>query len=105
VCRVTFGVDIHSTDPKRTKAIMTDGVKAKPYDIPYRALIARDVKGLLLAGRLISGDFVAHSSYRVTGNSVDLGEAAGTAAALAAAGNALPQDVPWPKIAARLTAH
>jgi hypothetical protein len=105
VCRVTFGVDIHSTDPKRTKAIMTDGVKAKPYDIPYRALIARDVKGLLLAGRLISGDFVAHSSYRVTGNSVALGEAAGTAAALAAASNTLPQDVPWQKIAARLTAH
>jgi hypothetical protein len=102
VCRVTFGVDIHSTDPKRTKAIMTDGVKARPYDIPYRALIARDVKALLLAGRLISGDFVAHSSYRVTGNAVAMGEAAGTAAALAAAGNVLPQDVAWKDIAARL---
>jgi hypothetical protein len=104
VCRVTFPVDIHSTDPRRTKAIMTDGVKAKPYDIPYRALIARDVKGLLLAGRLISGDFVAHSSYRVTGNSVAMGEAAGVAAALAAKGNQLPQDVSWSTIAACLNA-
>jgi len=103
VCRVTFGVDIHSTDPKRTKAIMTDGVKARPYDIPYRALIARDVKGLLLAGRLISGDFVAHSSYRVTGNAVAMGEAAGAAAALAAAEGKLPQELASKDIAARLT--
>jgi hypothetical protein len=56
----------------------------KPYDIPLRALIAKDVDGLLMAGRCISGDFIAHSSYRVTGNAVAMGEAAGVTAALAA---------------------
>ena len=35
-----------------------------------RALVARDVDGLLLAGRCISGDFIAHSSYRVTGTGI-----------------------------------
>jgi hypothetical protein len=54
-----------------------------PYQIPYRSLVARDVDNLLLAGRCISGDFVAHSSYRVVGNAVPLGQAAGAAAALA----------------------
>jgi hypothetical protein len=95
VCLVTFPVDVHSTDPKKEKGIMREGVRAKPYGIPYRALIARDVNGLLMAGRNISGDFIAHSSYRVTGNAVALGEAAGTAAAVAAATGRLPQDIPW----------
>ena len=67
-------------------------------DIPMRALIAKDVAGLLLAGRCISGDFIAHSSYRVTGNAVPMGEAAGVAAALAAKSGRLPQDVPWAEI-------
>ena len=99
VCRVTFGIDVHSTDPQKEKGIERTGFRAKPYDIPLRALIARDVQGLLMAGRCISGDFIAHSSYRVTGNAVALGEAAGITAALAAQGNRLPQDVPWGEIA------
>ena len=98
VCRVKFGVDIHSIDPKHSKAIVTDGIKAKAYDIPLRALIAKDVDGLMMAGRCISGDFVAHSSYRVTGDSVVLGEAAGIAAALAAKQGCLPQDIPFAEV-------
>ena len=96
VCRATFGIDVHSTDPKKEKGIEKAPVKAKPYDIPIRALIARDVGGLMMAGRCISGDFIAHSSYRVTGNSVALGEAAGKVAALAAKNNCLPQNVKIP---------
>ena len=93
VCRATFGVDVHATDPKKEKGIERSGVRAKPYDIPLRALIARDVGGLMMAGRCISGDFLAHASYRVTGNSVALGEAAGKVAAFAAKTNRLPQEV------------
>ena len=55
---VRFPVDIHSTDPGQSKGIAPSGVRARPYDVPYRALIARDVGGLLLAGRCISGDFI-----------------------------------------------
>ena len=98
VCRVHFPVDVHSTDPKHTKGIARPKVRAKPYDIPMRALIAKDVTGLLLAGRCISGDFIAHSSYRVTGNAVAMGEAAGVAAALAAKTGRMPHDVPWAEI-------
>jgi len=95
VCRVRFPVDVHSPNPGKTKAIAKTGVRAKPYDIPYRALLAKDADNLLLAGRCISGDFIAYSSYRVTGNAVPMGEAAGVAAALAAKQGRQPKDVPW----------
>lgn len=98
VCRVNFPVDVHSTDPKLDKGIARERVRAKPYDIPFRSLVAKDVQGLLLAGRCISGDFIAHSSYRVTGNAVAMGEAAGAAAALAAKSGRLPSALPWPEI-------
>ena len=98
VCRVTFGVDVHSTS-KQTDAqgmSYSRGVKSKPYDVPLRALIAKDVQGLMMAGRCISGDFISHSSYRVTGNSVAMGEAAGKVAAIASASNLLPHEVTYP---------
>lgn len=95
VARVTYWVDIHATNAEDTKAYGDGDVKSQPYDIPMRALIARDTDGLLMAGRCISGDFFAHASYRVTGNAVAMGEAAGTAAALSAKLGVLPQALPW----------
>jgi len=102
VCTVTFPVDIHSPDPDKDKGIVTRSFRSQPYDIPYRALLAADVNNLLFAGRCISGDFVAHSSYRVTGNAAAMGEAAGVAAALAAQKNCHPRDLPWSEIAPHL---
>lgn len=103
ICRVRYGIDIHSTNPEDGKGFGDDGKSSKPYDIPFRALIAADVDGLLLAGRCISGDFVAHSSYRVTGNAVAMGQAAGAAAALCASRRLLPQQLAWPDIRATLS--
>ena len=104
VVRPTFPVDIHaiSGEHNKTAAYSNAGVKVKPYDIPLRALIARDVDGLMMAGRCISGDFIAHASYRVTGNAVSMGEAAGAVAAIAAQSKRLPHDVPWTEGAAAL---
>ena len=105
VCRVTFGIDVHALDPaKGTSYEPENRTRTQPYDIPLGALIARDVEGLLLAGRCISGDFLAHSSYRVTGNAVPLGEAAGVTAALAARAGVLPQAVPWAEVEAGIAA-
>lgn len=97
--KVTFPVDVHSLDPRKDKSYDRQGVEAKPYDIPLGALIARDVDGLMMAGRCISGDFVAHASYRVTGNAVSMGQAAGVTAAVASLTDRLPQDVPWSELA------
>lgn len=104
ICRSEFSVDIHAPtyEDNKKAAYSNGGIKAKPFDIPLRALIAHDVDGLMMAGRCISGDFIAHASYRVTGNAVAMGEAAGVASALAAKEGCLPQDVAWKAIAAKL---
>ncbi|MCK0146014.1 FAD-dependent oxidoreductase [Arenibacter sp. F26102] len=79
VCTVTFPVDVHSLTEEESNSGKEygRGIKSKPYDIPIRALISKDKENLLMAGRNISGDFIAFSSYRVTGNAVAMGEAAG----------------------------
>lgn len=93
ICRVTFGVDVHHTNPSHGSTMEEHKHAILPYDIPLRALVARDVDGLLMAGRCISGDFIAHSSYRVTGNAVPLGEAAGVLAATAVRQGVLPRHL------------
>ncbi len=97
VCRVTFPVDVHSVtkEGEENDTGYSQGVRSKNYDIPLRSLIARDVGGLMMAGRCISGDFIAHSSYRVTGNAVAMGQAAGRAVALAAKRGVLPQEIAY----------
>lgn len=95
IAEVRFGVDVHSVDKQSDSAEISynRGIRSKPYTIPLRALIARDVNGLLLAGRCISGDFIAHSSYRVTGPVTTIGQAAGRAAAISVQKRKLPQEL------------
>ena len=99
VCRATFPIDVHALNAAGNKEINRDFKTSgmKPYDIPYPALVAADVDGLLMAGRCISGDFIAHSSYRVTGNAVPMGEAAGLAAALSIKQQVMPHELKWKK--------
>ncbi len=59
------------------------GYQPDPYDIPYRAIVARKVENLLVAGRCHSATAAAASSTRVTVTAMALGQAAGTAAAMA----------------------
>ncbi len=104
VCRVNFGFDVHNVRPgemfsgeDEIAAEVRRYRKAgsKPYDIPLGALIAADVDGLMLAGRCISGDFIAHSSYRVTGNAVPMGEAAAQAAVASIKQGRMPHELSW----------
>jgi hypothetical protein len=55
----------------------------RPYPIPLRCLIARDFENLLMAGKCVSVDQVVHSSCRMTPTCCAMGQAAGTAAAMA----------------------
>ena len=81
---------------------LTDLVEAGTVRIVDLVFIAKDVDGLMMAGRCISGDFIAHASYRVTGNAVAMGEAAGVTSALAASSKRLPHEVAWAEAAALL---
>jgi len=100
VCQAKFGIDVHELTPDGNKITSQEFKKSgrKPYDIPYPALVAADVEGLLMAGRCISGDFIAHASYRVTGNAVPMGEAAGLAAATSIQRNVMPHQLDWREI-------
>ena len=69
VCRAAFGVDLHGKT-----GYSNEGVRVIPYDIPLRALKSKDIKNLYMAGRCISGEHLAHASYRVTGNTFIMGE-------------------------------
>jgi len=92
VCHINAGMDIHATK-KNVGSIEKNERITHPYDIPLRALIAKDVKALMMAGRCISGDFKAHSSYRMSGNAAAMGESAGKAAAWAAKNGKFPHEI------------
>jgi hypothetical protein len=92
IARGSYPIDIH--DPKGGGGALLERLPAGgAYDIPLRCLIPREVDGLLVAGRCISGTHEAHSSYRVTPIAMATGHAAGVAAALAARDGAAPRDV------------
>jgi hypothetical protein len=72
------------------------------YGIPFGALLPRGLDGLLVAGRCFSSTHDAHASARSMATCMAMGQAVGTAAALAAGGNCLPRDVSLDVLRARL---
>ena len=73
-------------DPKElSKQRMKDVPMAKPYtEIPYRSLVPRGVGNLIVAGRCVSTEWEALGVLRVMPACFAMGQAAGTAAAMAA---------------------
>ncbi|MGB3330788.1 MAG: FAD-dependent oxidoreductase, partial [Thermomicrobiales bacterium] len=63
------------------------------YGIPLRSLYSRSVSNLFLAGRNISQSHVAHGSTRVMKTTAVIGEAVGTAAAVALEGRQTPRSL------------
>lgn len=81
ILRNAYPVDIHQPDGSGgTDLFLPPG---ETYTIPYRCLVPVETDGLLAAGRCISTDHVAHASTRTSPTCMALGQAAGTAAALA----------------------
>ncbi len=66
----------------------------RSYGVPYRCLVTPGSANLLLTGRCLSADSVAHSSVRRMAPGLALGEAAGLAAAKALGHDARAMDVP-----------
>ena len=81
VVRGIYLLDIHNPTEVGKPSVLQ--MLDAPYGIPYRCLLPQGLDGLLLAGRCISGDHVAHASYRIQSHCMAMGQAAGTAAAMA----------------------
>ena len=64
-----------------------------PYGIPYRCLYSRNIDNLFFAGRNISASHMALSSTRVMATCAVMGQAMGTAAALAVHYGCSPREV------------
>jgi len=81
------------------------GELREPYGVPYRCLIPKGYRNLLIACRAASFSSLAASSCRLSRTMIQLGQAAGTAAALAQDLNVDLPDVPPEKLHAALRAQ
>ncbi|HUW82121.1 MAG TPA: FAD-dependent oxidoreductase [Phycisphaerae bacterium] len=75
------------------------------YQIPYRSLVPKGARNVLVAGRLIDADRGAYGAIRVMVNCNQTGEAAGTAAAMALADGVTVPEVNTDKLRAVLAEH
>ncbi|MGZ3312207.1 MAG: FAD-dependent oxidoreductase, partial [Xanthobacteraceae bacterium] len=71
-------------------------------ELPYRMLVPQGLDNLLMAGRCASMTHDGQSAARVSGACFAMGEAAGTAAALALSGNTPPRDIAVDKLQLQL---
>lgn len=95
VRRAWFNFDVHNlTGASLDKTGVQHAWKQKKdYTIPYGCILPKNVEGLLLSGRNISGSHMAHSNFRIMSVCISLGEAAGTAAAISVKKNIKLTDV------------
>lgn len=77
-------------------------INANWYGVSYRCLVAKGVENLLLAGRCLSGEPAAAGAVRVMPPCMAMGQAAGTAAALALKNGVTPRALDTEKLLARL---
>ncbi len=69
------------------------GGQGAVYGIPFRALLPDGLDALFVAGRCFSSTHDAHASARSMATCMAMGQAAGTAAAMAVSGNQLPRGL------------
>lgn len=101
VSNAFYPVDLHTRS----------GVKPEPLKaglvptIPLRALIPKDSRNIMVAGRSISSDRLANSGLRVQASCMGMGQAAGVAATLAFRDQTTPLKVPLAEIHKLLREH
>lgn len=86
----TYAIDIH---PGKGKMQIYTGSGKVVYEIPYRSLIPVKFDNLLVAGRCLSANQMAAGSARVMATCMAMGQGAGVAAAMAAAGDGMTRNL------------
>jgi hypothetical protein len=98
ICIADHAMDTHGASTGRPGC---GGVK-EPYGVPYRCLIPKGFDNLLIACRAASFSSLAASSCRLSRTMMQLGQAAGTAAAIVKEMNLDLPDVPPDRLRAQL---
>jgi hypothetical protein len=100
-----YPVDIHPVDGTGggVQSALDSGLRtADVYEIPYRSLVPLQVDDLLVAGRCLSATHEAAGAVRVMPPCFAMGQAAGTAAALAVERAISPRNVNVGEVQAEL---
>jgi len=110
ICRNSYYVDVHPTNPEATATDEEDSSavhlgKGESHGIPYRCLTPRGLANVLVAGRCISTDRAVNGSVRVMPVCLATGEAAGLAATLTATDSPDVHAVDTDSLRAKLSEH
>lgn len=97
-----YAIDIHN--PSGTGTYIYRFANGEKYCIPYRSLVAKEYTNLLVAGRCLSATHEAHSAVRIMPICACLGQAAGTAIAIAYQTNTNTHTVDIQALQAKLKA-
>jgi hypothetical protein len=100
VVRCSYPIDVHQPDGDGTQFERVKEIRA--YGIPWECLLPIGADNLAAAGRCISATHEAAGSFRIMPTCMGLGEAAGTAVALAAAESALLHTIDATRIRAAM---
>ncbi|MFB9273781.1 FAD-dependent oxidoreductase [Cohnella cellulosilytica] len=92
IARNAYFIDIHLAN-QQSKMMVKHLPRGKSHGVPYRCLLPQGVSNLIAAGRSVSSDRIVQGSLRVMPNCFAMGQAAGTAAAMAAAAGIGFRDV------------
>ncbi len=98
-----YPIDIH--DPTSMHLVTKRLPAGEYYTIPYRCLLPRGLDNVLVAGRCISATHEAFAAFRVSAIVMAIGQAAGTAAAMAASNGTVPRAVDVTALRDRLRAQ
>jgi glycine/D-amino acid oxidase-like deaminating enzyme len=101
VCYSLYFIDVHTEHGVEQEFVPRPRVPT----IPLGALIPRGSQRLLVAGRSVSSDRLAHSALRVEASCMAMGQAAGAAAVLGARRGIPSRDLPLSEIRNLLREH
>ncbi|MEN6356125.1 MAG: FAD-dependent oxidoreductase [Armatimonadota bacterium] len=87
ICRLSYQIDVHSGKgegyTKEEAAVAEQGPPHGDwYEIPYRCLVPKGIKRVLIAGKCVSSTQEGHGAIRIMPACVAMGEAAGVAASI-----------------------
>ncbi len=101
ICYTLYFIDVHNASGTHHEFLPDHVIPT----IPMGALIPQRSRRILVAGRCLSCDKLAHSALRVEASCMAMGQAAGAAAALGAKTGVASRDVPIEDIRALLREH